>query len=417
MNAEVAAELCHRQRGIGADGIALVTLPSAHAARMRLFNADGSIPEMCGNALRCVVKHLHDLQVPHFGPALVDRHRCRDAVGDVRGRPESSPTHRHHRGHGTTANPGHSMRHHRTGPDVLRAYHLDGQPHFVVSSDDPPADAERFGRPLSVHPSFSEGCNISFARRLDTHRVSAVVYERGAGLPKLVARARVPLPPSVGIWDDSTQALWRRSFPGGTLRIDRASSGALLMTGPAVWVFDGNLDCSLIGPTVQPSVASILLVDGDTYLVRLYAEMLGKAGHTVDAVDKLQKIDPQASYDIALIELSDTGLQILERLKAKKRGPELLGIAKPAEPAMLQAALKLGVVDVLVKPIERRAPAAAGAAHARSPRARPRSSAADRREPAVARCAKNLQRRPGGTTDARRDGAVRTAVAGDVDQH
>src|SRR5208282_967314 len=54
----VARALCDRRRGVGADGV-LVLLPSTIAGlRLRIHNADGSVPEMCGNGLRCVVKHV-----------------------------------------------------------------------------------------------------------------------------------------------------------------------------------------------------------------------------------------------------------------------------------------------------------------------------------------------------------------------
>src|SRR3954469_13047924 len=55
-----SVRLCDRRLGVGADGV-LVLLPSPGAvARMVVHNADGSIPEMCGNGIRCAVKHLLD---------------------------------------------------------------------------------------------------------------------------------------------------------------------------------------------------------------------------------------------------------------------------------------------------------------------------------------------------------------------
>ena len=57
-----AAALCDRHGGIGADGLLIVLLPVTPnaRARMRVINADGSEPEMCGNGIRCVAKALHD---------------------------------------------------------------------------------------------------------------------------------------------------------------------------------------------------------------------------------------------------------------------------------------------------------------------------------------------------------------------
>src|SRR5690606_36053670 len=58
--AELAQQISHRRYGVGGDGLILI-LPSDIAdARMRMFNADGSESEMCGNGIRCVAKHVYD---------------------------------------------------------------------------------------------------------------------------------------------------------------------------------------------------------------------------------------------------------------------------------------------------------------------------------------------------------------------
>ena len=53
-----AVRLCDRRRGVGADGVLVVSTDPEHGARMRVLNADGSVPEMCGNGIRCVALHL-----------------------------------------------------------------------------------------------------------------------------------------------------------------------------------------------------------------------------------------------------------------------------------------------------------------------------------------------------------------------
>src|SRR5438309_11070936 len=60
MTSEQASALCDRRFGIGGDGVLLVLPPrdAANAARMKVLNADGSVPEMCGNGLRCVALHV-----------------------------------------------------------------------------------------------------------------------------------------------------------------------------------------------------------------------------------------------------------------------------------------------------------------------------------------------------------------------
>lgn len=57
---ELSRKLCHRQFGVGGDGL-IVVLPSEKAdARMRIFNSDGSEPEMCGNGIRCFARYIYD---------------------------------------------------------------------------------------------------------------------------------------------------------------------------------------------------------------------------------------------------------------------------------------------------------------------------------------------------------------------
>ena len=60
VSVEVASRLCDRRLGVGGDGVLLVLPPrdGEHVARMRVINADGSVPEMCGNGLRCVALHV-----------------------------------------------------------------------------------------------------------------------------------------------------------------------------------------------------------------------------------------------------------------------------------------------------------------------------------------------------------------------
>jgi diaminopimelate epimerase len=56
----IARRLCHRKFGIGADGL-IAVLPSDQAdARMRIFNPDGTEPEMCGNGIRCFARYVYD---------------------------------------------------------------------------------------------------------------------------------------------------------------------------------------------------------------------------------------------------------------------------------------------------------------------------------------------------------------------
>jgi diaminopimelate epimerase len=60
----IALELCHRQNGIGADGLILLENSSSCDFKMRIFNSDGSEAEMCGNGIRCLAKFIQKLGIP-----------------------------------------------------------------------------------------------------------------------------------------------------------------------------------------------------------------------------------------------------------------------------------------------------------------------------------------------------------------
>src|SRR5262245_19520046 len=101
-------------------------------------------------------------------------------------------------------------------------------------------------------------------------------------------------------------------------------------------------------------MASILLVDGDSYVVRLYADMLARAGHRVSAASKPAEVAPllDGQYDVAVIELAfsfEQGLKLAERLR---KDVAVYAITKAGDSALVQPALKLGIVDFLHKPIE-----------------------------------------------------------------
>src|SRR6266853_848524 len=57
---QLAIKISDRHFGVGADGLILICPSERAGARMRMFNADGSESEMCGNGIRCVAKFLHD---------------------------------------------------------------------------------------------------------------------------------------------------------------------------------------------------------------------------------------------------------------------------------------------------------------------------------------------------------------------
>ena len=252
VSAEASRALCDRRRGVGADGV-LVLLPSVRAAaRMVVHNADGSVAEMCGNGLRCVVKHLLDrepgrdaLEVETGAGVLPARVRRAGAevveveveLGPARLQAPQLPR-------GPAGGPFVSA----PVPGVAwpgTAVSM-GNPHLVLLGA-PPEVVREHGPRLEHLPGFPERTNVeAVTRSSDGLRVS--VWERGAGLTDAcgtgaaaaVAAAVVArwVPPDVFVPVD---------LPGGRLQI-RVSEDLQRTTlrGPARFVFSAELPEALL---------------------------------------------------------------------------------------------------------------------------------------------------------------------------
>jgi diaminopimelate epimerase len=233
---ELAAALCDRRFGVGGDGVLLV-LPACSpeaVARMRVINADGSVPEMCGNGLRCVALHLargrRDLSLridTDAGPRLCRIEGSeREAMltidmGVVRtlgDRPLQVE-----------------------GRSVVVAAADAGNPHAVLFGDYARSDAERLGPRIATHPEFPRGTNVEFAR-VAGGGIDVVVWERGVGITLACgtgACATAAVACEKGFVQRGLPVAVHQ--PGGTLDITIDAAGRATMRGPARHVFSGEV--------------------------------------------------------------------------------------------------------------------------------------------------------------------------------
>lgn len=255
---EKAPELCNRHFGIGADGI-LVILPSERAdARMRIFNPDKSEAESCGNGIRCVARVLACHQGHQKGCVSIETLAGVQAVtyeresdGNFRFtvdmgppilEPERIPT---LLGDGRTAlnvpifcPP--------AGSFVGHCVSM-GNPHLVIFAgavDELPL--ERVGPFLENHPAFPKRTNVEFVEVLSRDRLRVRVWERGAGITLACgtgACASVVAAILTGRTDNTVTV----SLPGGDLTIQWNGEGGVLMNGPAVEVFRGEVSVTRKG--------------------------------------------------------------------------------------------------------------------------------------------------------------------------
>lgn len=249
--AAIAQELCDRHFGIGADGVILVlpasdgeddaagSAPAAPKAdyRMRIFNADGSEPEICGNGLRCFVRYLHDHGMMTGGPTVavetgagVKRAEVLTEASELQIRLDMGLP--FDQGRETLA---------------LEKRKLDvslisiGNPHAVsfVSDLDKLPFAE-LGPAVSEHTRFRNGINAEFAQLLSRSRVRVKVWERGAG-PTLACGSGACAVVVAGVSRGLTERRVAVELPGGTLTIEWQVGGSVFLTGPAELVFTGQI--------------------------------------------------------------------------------------------------------------------------------------------------------------------------------
>jgi diaminopimelate epimerase len=246
-----AVTLCDRHRGIGADGVLLFASAQAGAPRMRVINADGSRPEMCGNGLRCVALHAVRRGGAEPGREFVVEtdsgpHACRVAE-DAR-----------------TSLVEVSMRAASLAPSevpvIAERELLDepfevagtrlrvscvsmGNPHAVTFDDVTVSARAQLGPLLETHARFPNRANIGFARVLGPQSLELAVWERGVGFTEACGTGACACAVAAV---ETGRAERRRPIevrlPGGPLQIRVGERGErIAMTGPARWVFDGEI--------------------------------------------------------------------------------------------------------------------------------------------------------------------------------
>lgn len=240
--------ICHRNFGVGSDGILLGPIPTSNARfGLRIFNPDGSEAEKSGNGLRIFSRFLHDQKLvggeeftidtpggvvrstvlPGADLVKVEMGRVSFSSDEI---PVAGPTR-------------------EVLNETLRAGDREfrfcaatvGNPHCVLPLPEIDADlARRYGPLIETHPNFPRRTNVQFLKVLDRNRIRIEIWERGAGYTLASgssSSAAAAVAHKLGLCDRSITV----QMPGGDIAIEIGDGFSILMTGPVTRVAEGRL--------------------------------------------------------------------------------------------------------------------------------------------------------------------------------
>jgi diaminopimelate epimerase len=250
----LAEKISHRHFGVGGDGLILI-LPSDKAdVRMRMFNADGSESEMCGNGVRCVAKYAYDHGLTASNPMKVETGRgvltltLQVASGKVRqvtvdmGEPILSLPEIPVNPQAVTPAGKSTYRFEApaAGGAIEATFVSMGNPHAVIFVPDVSAvDLRRLGPAVERHPAFPRRINAHWVQVDSPEHVTMITWERGSG-PTLACGTGACAVCVAGVLTGRTNRDLTATLPGGDLRLAwRESDNHVHMTGPATEVFTG----------------------------------------------------------------------------------------------------------------------------------------------------------------------------------
>jgi diaminopimelate epimerase len=253
----LARAICHRHYGIGADGILLLMPSDTAHFRMRIFNADGSESDICGNGLRCMVRYFLDSKPE----AVTEKEIVVETRAGIRKTRLVQSRNGQTEIQASMGKPlfGAGDIPVREGKSRLGRYNIHycsipvfgreltvhlvsmGNPHAVCFLDSPVGEfpLSETGPEITENEFFPNGINFEVVNFIDTGRLKARVWERGVGETlacgsgacaiAAIARCR-------GLTEDNVSI----TLPGGTLLCEWDGLGEILLSGPAETVFTGE---------------------------------------------------------------------------------------------------------------------------------------------------------------------------------
>lgn len=251
ISSEQAVQVCDRHFGIGADGV-IFALPGQDGTdyTMRIFNSDGSEPEMCGNGIRCLAQFLSDLEgaTPNreyrihtlagvITPKLEGEGNVKVDMGMPQLLAAQIPT--------TLASAEQKV---INTPIQVAGQSWDvtcvsmGNPHCITFVEDVAAiSLESIGPQFEHHPAFPQRTNTEFIQVIGPDYLKMRVWERGAGATLACGTGACAVVVA-GVLTQKSDRKATVELPGGCLDIEWSEQDQrVYMTGPAKRVFSGRL--------------------------------------------------------------------------------------------------------------------------------------------------------------------------------
>lgn len=248
---DLAVKLSDRRTGIGGDGIILIKDAKHCAARMEIYNADGSRAEMCGNGLRCVAKYLYDkgyarqremriltdagVKTACIEEGLSTAELIKVSVGRADFSPEAVPV--------LCDKPFIEKALEAGGRTFICTCLSVGNPHCVVFSEDiEDAEVCVAGRAIETNPLFPRRINAGFVKVISPCEIRLKVWERGSGFTGACgtgACAAVAAGAMTGRLECQKEITVRQN--GGNLTV-QITDGEIYLIGRAQTVFEGETE-------------------------------------------------------------------------------------------------------------------------------------------------------------------------------
>ncbi|MBE9537208.1 MAG: diaminopimelate epimerase [Proteobacteria bacterium] len=242
---KVAANLCDRRHGVGADQLLILKQSNNADFKMEIYNADGSEVEMCGNGIRCFAKYLLDQGITEKADLEIET-----MAGIIRPKVH---------GKLVEVNMGEPI---LNGPDIpvkmegrIQAAPISvedktfemtcvsmGNPHCIIFVDDVDNfPLAHYGPLIEKHELFPNRINVEFIQVLNDKEIKMRVWERGSG-ETLACGTGACASAVASVLNEKTHRRITVHLAGGDLDILWGEDNIVYMTGPGVEVFEGTID-------------------------------------------------------------------------------------------------------------------------------------------------------------------------------